>query len=290
MTTYDEEDCEDDNEASLNFLTGGKVSFPELGMDIVDDDGHESDNVVSDISWHHNWLFKQQLQHSDQSRQYPAPVSMLVPNPLNNAKVKIGEKDLDLVSELSEYVSIASFAASVSSGSDDEMEVSHEVSEEKHEADQEYTIYEQLPTRRQLSSNDLVSRSSQDNNKSPGDLEWIQRPPNISTHQGKIVTIMCQVSGSKPTGTKLDLNRNLSLTHFISDIAWFKKSKPIEKDRFKYWSYRRKNHFFLTIFDVKNEDCGNYSMAAFNKTGEIWHSLEMTVKGKMQKHNNQDQA
>lgn len=61
-------------------------------------------------------------------------------------------------------------------------------------------------------------------------------------------------------------------------MAWFKKSEPIIISS-KYWIYRKKDCHFLTIFDIKREDCGNYRLAAFNKTGEIWHSIELTVKG-----------
>ena len=61
-------------------------------------------------------------------------------------------------------------------------------------------------------------------------------------------------------------------------MAWFKKSEPIIVSS-KYWIYRKKDSHFLTIFDIKKEDCGNYRMVAFNNSGEIWHGLELTVKG-----------
>ena len=61
-------------------------------------------------------------------------------------------------------------------------------------------------------------------------------------------------------------------------MAWFRKSEPIIISS-KHWIYREKDSHFLTIFDIKKEDCGIYRMIAFNKSGEIWHATELTVKG-----------
>ena len=124
-----------------------------------------------------NWLFRQQLHSIPRVVTCPAPVTMLVPNPLTETKAKIGDQDCDQLSELSEQVSVRSWAVS---NSDDDME--EEDIGEKQEADQEYTIYEQLPPRR-------PHLSSQDR-KSSGDLRWIPLPENVTTHQGKIITLM----------------------------------------------------------------------------------------------------
>ena len=187
MVTYEDEQEED---PSLNILTRRNSFLPDLRMEAGQCGDTECGMVtVPDTSWHHNWLFRQQL--NTPRSKCPAPVSMLVPNPVSETKAKIGEQDYDQVSELSEQVSVASFAVSVSSCDDDMADI---IQAEKHEADQEYTIYEQLPTRRHHSSN-----SSQERNNS-GDLRWISCPQDVTTHQGKIITFMCQVSGSKPLG------------------------------------------------------------------------------------------
>ena len=66
---------------------------------------------------------------------------------------------------------------------------------------------------------------------------------------------------------------------FFLDVAWFKQSESITKSA-KYWIHRRKDCHLLTIFDVMAEDCGSYSCVAFNNSSELWHSIELTVKGR----------
>ena len=218
---------------SLRINDTNKVEFPELGMELVSGHGQSDKNDsgsfsvnVPDTSWHHNWLFRQQLHLETQlgSARMCPPVSMLVPNPLTMTKTQIGNTDVDLVSELSERVSVLSFE--MSSGESDVIlgDNSDDISEHLHndndnddhnEADQEYTIYEQLPVRRSYTSsqeNEIVNENlhsaSIDNKKSSElksnkniDLKWISGWDDvISTHEGKIVSLMCQVSGSKPIG------------------------------------------------------------------------------------------
>merc|ERR1719334_2206079 len=95
---------------------------------------------------------------------------MLVPNPNSTSKAQIGNRDFDLVSELSERQSIGSFDISSSSdedmdreaedfltdrtpGQDDgeEEEADEEDEEEddtEQQQDKEYTIYSMVPRRR----------------------------------------------------------------------------------------------------------------------------------------------
>ena len=134
-----------------------------------------------------------------------------------------------MVSELSEELSIASYdlsSLSYSASDYDEDMLDNgdnvdNVSDNDREADQEYTIYEQLPVRKsynsspkhpceniKVSANQVKSEEVAINNErkvintraKTGDLEWITCPADITTHQGKIVTLMCQVSGAKPIG------------------------------------------------------------------------------------------
>ena len=134
------------------------------------------------------------------------------------------------MSELSEELSIASYdlsSMSYSASDYDEDMVDNVdnndnvVSDNDREADQEYTIYEQLPVRKSYNSSHkqasdnikvsankvkteevAISNGGKVINKSAkrGDLQWITCPGDITTHQGKIVTLMCQVSGAKPIG------------------------------------------------------------------------------------------
>ena len=117
---------------SLTLYSTDKVEFPELGMELIDA-GRDMDNINDD---------------DDVNRSFVVSV----PNPAEVTKAQIGNKDFDLVSELSERFSVTSFDVSNISSSDDNDEemsyddkVASEYSENKQEADQEYTIYEQLP-------------------------------------------------------------------------------------------------------------------------------------------------
>ena len=92
-------------------------------------------------------------------------------------KAQIGNQDFDLVSELSERVSVASWEPGSSSEDGDE--------EMAEEADQEYTIYEQLPVRRPQPTPALA---------------WVSRPASLATHEGKILTLQCTVAGDSPVG------------------------------------------------------------------------------------------
>ena len=119
MTTYDDDDDKSVFSShsaypklsglcleELDITSSGKVSFPELGMDMVNEGGAASDCdacpclvTVPDISWQDNWLFrKQSLSIRNTIKQTEQPVSMLVPNPVEAAKAQIGNKDFDLVS------------------------------------------------------------------------------------------------------------------------------------------------------------------------------------------------
>ena len=216
VTTYsdtDEDNCykssesgEDNHKITLNIFSRDKIEFPELGMDLVGPGQIEavSDDLTftipasGDTSWQHNWLFRQQTEAVTSHRMCP-PVSMLVPNPVTAAKAQIGNTDLDLVSELSERISVASFDISCSSSSEDAEEGVMEDAIEKKKVDQEYqdqeyTIYEQLPVRRH---GPTVTKNAEH-----GNLKWISCPHDLTTHEGKILTLVCRVAGDKPVGMR----------------------------------------------------------------------------------------
>ena len=206
--------------------SSGKVSFPELGMDLVEGEPEsDCDNwpclvTVPDMTWQDNWLFKKQsVSAKNTTRQMQQPVSMLVPNPVEAAKAQIGNKDFDLVSELSERQSVASFELSASDN-DEEMRNDDCIGQKKVsdecEKDQEYTIYDLLPVRRShisspstpvMPSVTTTSLQKMDSfvtivspSHTTGDLVLTDCPQNLTTHEGKITTFMCTVKGSKPLG------------------------------------------------------------------------------------------
>ena len=207
MTTYTGTDQpEEEDGESYQDQSSRQVSFPELGMELIEEGAGgvegEGDSsppppyvvTVPDTSWQNNWLFRKQLQadktSSVTSTAFP-PVSMLVPNPMLLTKTQIGNRDFDLVSELSERSSVASFdvsSLSYSGGSDLDEEMQGEDRRsvvQDQEADQEYTIYDLLPPARRPASSSLT---------------WLSVPQSLTVHQGKIVTLQCSVSGDKPIG------------------------------------------------------------------------------------------
>ncbi|KAK0177507.1 hypothetical protein PV328_001554 [Microctonus aethiopoides] len=110
-----------DEDQVFNFQCARRVPFPEFGMDIIDpsqessDDSHDEtddgsghvDHITPVESWEENWLF-QKKKISIQSD----PVTMLVPNPSEDYRALIGDKDAEDTSDLSEF----------SAHSDDEVE------------------------------------------------------------------------------------------------------------------------------------------------------------------------
>ncbi|XP_022245775.1 uncharacterized protein LOC106462420 isoform X2 [Limulus polyphemus] len=98
-----------------------RVPFPELGVDIVaggdyedDEDYNDPGQKYSDItSWEDNWLFqKKKLPFGNlgfrRVTQYYDPLSMLIPNPSETVKTRVGSRDLDELSDLTERNSAGS--------------------------------------------------------------------------------------------------------------------------------------------------------------------------------------
>ncbi|XP_063981703.1 uncharacterized protein M7bp isoform X5 [Diachasmimorpha longicaudata] len=93
----------------LHFRNAKRVPFPEFGMDIVDpshDSSEESeddacvsvDHITPLETWEQNWLFQRKKIAAQ-----PEPVAMLVPNPSEDYRALIGDKDADDMSDLSEF-------------------------------------------------------------------------------------------------------------------------------------------------------------------------------------------
>ncbi|PNF35104.1 hypothetical protein B7P43_G09476 [Cryptotermes secundus] len=100
--------------SGLSFIKRRRVPFPELGVDIVDgareeeqSESSQPTDLISPVdSWEENWLF--QRRHlkaggtSDAARRSPMPVPMLVPNPSEDFRARIGDRDAEEISDLSD--------------------------------------------------------------------------------------------------------------------------------------------------------------------------------------------
>nr|CAD7407362.1 unnamed protein product [Timema cristinae] len=106
--------------SGLNFIQRHRVPFPELGMDIIDGAGYESNESGEDDeaegkvspkptdlytpieSWEENWLFQKRRLKSNSGANKSVPVPMLVPNPSEDYRALIGDRDAEEISDLSE--------------------------------------------------------------------------------------------------------------------------------------------------------------------------------------------
>ncbi|XP_069675416.1 uncharacterized protein [Periplaneta americana] len=109
--------------SGLNFIKQRRVPFPELGVDIVDgpkEDEYDEEeehsessqspqptDLISPVdSWEENWLFQRRRLKaggaSNSTQQSPMPVPMLVPNPSEDFRARIGDRDAEEVSDLSD--------------------------------------------------------------------------------------------------------------------------------------------------------------------------------------------
>ncbi|KAH7961169.1 hypothetical protein HPB52_004348 [Rhipicephalus sanguineus] len=132
-----------------------QVPFPEMGVDIVtpyaldsdeeelegdDVDGHEgsvkgSDDTPARIwttcvqDWEDNWLFRQRKRNAalgafrgGRYAAYYDPINMVIPNPSDDCgRVRLGSKDLDELSEMSEKLSVGSLELSSASDSEEDL-------------------------------------------------------------------------------------------------------------------------------------------------------------------------
>ncbi|XP_065297392.1 uncharacterized protein [Dermacentor albipictus] len=132
-----------------------RVPFPEMGVDIVtpyaldsEEDELEGDGVdghtgsakgVEDTparvwttcvqDWEDNWLFRQRKRSAalgafrgGRYAAYYDPINMVIPNPSDDCgRVRLGSKDLDELSEMSEKLSVGSLELSSASESEEEL-------------------------------------------------------------------------------------------------------------------------------------------------------------------------
>ncbi|XP_063610729.1 uncharacterized protein LOC134784558 [Penaeus indicus] len=169
-------------------LASRRVSFPELGADIVHDSCSDTDccqvepgdMVMDNDTWEENWLFRRQ-------RLVPGggaggglaaihdAVTMLIPNPEAHVLPTVGNRDVDELSELSEQHSLGSGEPWSTSESEGEGEgegedsflqqkaskelsaLAGEIVAEFGQKDQEYTVDYSVPSRVARSSGGVTS-------------------------------------------------------------------------------------------------------------------------------------
>ncbi|KAL1431217.1 hypothetical protein MTO96_014597 [Rhipicephalus appendiculatus] len=141
---------------TLDLSREHRVPFPEMGVDIVtpyaldsdeeelegdDVDGHEGsakgsgDDTPARIwttcvqDWEDNWLFRQRKRSAalgafrgGRYAAYYDPINMVIPNPSDDCgRVRLGSKDLDELSEMSEKLSVGSLELSSASDSEEDL-------------------------------------------------------------------------------------------------------------------------------------------------------------------------
>ncbi|KAG8240213.1 hypothetical protein J437_LFUL004673, partial [Ladona fulva] len=116
-----------DEDTSLSMMRGlalhqKSAPFPEFGVDIIDDDDGDNEGSADEVfgegcsgrnlttvksgvdSWEENWLFQKRrlkMRGTLSRGSYPL-VPMLVPNPSEDMRARIGDRDADDISDLSE--------------------------------------------------------------------------------------------------------------------------------------------------------------------------------------------
>lgn len=167
-------------------LASRRVSFPELGADIVHDSCSDTDccqvepgdMVMDNDTWEENWLFRRQrlVPGGGAGGSIAAihdPVTMLIPNPEAHVLPTVGNRDVDELSELSEQHSLGSGEPWSTSESEGEGEgedsflhqqaskelsaLAGEIVAEFGQKDQEYTVDYSVPSRVSRSSGAMTS-------------------------------------------------------------------------------------------------------------------------------------
>lgn len=131
-------------------------------------------------------------------------VNMLVPNPDRDLRAKIGSKDVDEVSDLSEPQSVEEQEVLNESEDEECKTVPEEVESSGtftslQQRDLEHTEYSVLPMRK-LSQSQKDDLSSESSGSVPSKLAITVSPKNLTIEDGGLVKFVCQVDGEKPIG------------------------------------------------------------------------------------------
>ena len=69
------------------------------------------------------------------------------------------------------------------------------------------------------------------------------------------------------------------MRHFSADVVWFRNGTMLESSP-TIETTRVQNSHFLTLFDSRREDVGEYECVAINRTGERWRTYNLHVDRK----------
>nr|CAD7432841.1 unnamed protein product [Timema monikensis] len=165
--------------SGLNFIQRHRVPFPELGMDIIDGAGYESNESGEDDeaegkvspkptdlytpieSWEENWLFQKRRLKSNSGANQSVPVPMLVPNPSEDYRALIDTPEGGCGGSSEEYSSLQDGAPELAEATNNELFKASSVDclSEFGQQDSEYTEDYAAVTQRQMSSLMLIDES-----------------------------------------------------------------------------------------------------------------------------------
>ncbi|RWS16279.1 hypothetical protein B4U79_17049 [Dinothrombium tinctorium] len=263
-----------------------RIPFPELGLDLVDASVYylESEQFLEDksvkiselLSWEENWLFqKKKKADRDILDQFcyaaleaeNSPNRMLIPNPSHSQSAKVGSKEVEELSDLSERNSVGSF-----SFSDEEAEV---FSSEKTRNEQTQ-VCQCDSTETQATKKDACIKivevvpknvpiphfvpSQQRMGEYVEDPCFIFPPGSASVQSGILIQFCCRVKGSHPIG-----------------VSWFKEDLRLTSDE-DYRIIDSVNDHILEIKCTKPHHGGNYSCVVFNHLNQKWSDFTLEVR------------
>ncbi|RWS12873.1 hypothetical protein B4U79_17357 [Dinothrombium tinctorium] len=283
-TTYS--DLDDENTAERTDQHSLRVPFPELGLDLVDADIYslELEQYLDDksvrisdlLSWEENWLFqkKKKADHEVVAEFcYTAleaansPNRMFIPNPSHFQGVKVGLKDIEELSDLSERNSVGSL-----NFSDDETEL--DSSDEIVDNQTHFDLNEPETTEKNASTKNAICvevvpkcvpipqfvPSQQRLGESVEDPCFIFPPGNASVQIGILIQFCCRVKGSSPLG-----------------VSWFKEDIRLTDDD-EYRLIDSVNDHILEIKCTKAHHAGSYSCVVFNHLNQKWSDFTLEIK------------
>ncbi|RWS31539.1 hypothetical protein B4U80_12875 [Leptotrombidium deliense] len=313
LDDLDVNDCNDAFECVPNANKSVRVAFPELGVDLVDSSVYcfDSNSFLEDksvritdlLSWEENWLFqKKRKSDCDVVAQYcfstldaaDSVNRMLIPNPSHLLQAKVGTKEIDELSDLSEHNS----GISVTFSEDEENVENDFVDEEYLQSYEICLIPENGYLSDRLSESELSKEeavqvkaksatsfnkkatneaicvevvpknvpipqfvpSQQRLTETVDDPCFVFPPGSASVQSGILIQFCCRVKGSQPIG-----------------VSWFRGDHRLENDHYYRIKHSGNDHI-LEIKSTNVQIAGNYSCVVFNHLNQKWSDFTLHVK------------
>ncbi|CAN8005517.1 unnamed protein product [Ixodes hexagonus] len=318
-----------------------RVPFPEMGVDIVtpyalNSEGEEEEeergkgeegpgsvwtSAVQD--WEDNWLFRQKKRSAalgafrgGRYAAYYDPINMVIPNPSSDDdRVRIGSRDLDELSEMSEKLSVGSLELSSASDSEEEEEekepaavrlyqrscFSHATKNSPEGFKQTQTrclrtsIMEICPIRYVPKSVflELVDKTNQysvfqegSSVKTDEEMRRLLRVPEYATpdsrKQSKDPSLRFvsqpEAKTSLHAGKTAKFVCEVTSAKLLGRVAWFRgKERLIPNERCRTTRLRGKE-YVLELYDTNKSDEGTYSAVAYTDKDEVWCDFALAVR------------